>query len=144
MGVLALMPVVLSSLFAGQDASPAHSAVLVGRVDLIGPAGRATSRAGSVVWLPGVRSSAAPDPRPTMSSRGKRFDPHVLAVPQGTAVSFPNVDSIYHNVFSLSPGNAFDLGLYRKGAARTTTVRTPGLVHVYCNIHPEMAAYIVV
>jgi hypothetical protein len=65
-------------------------------------------------------------------------------VPAGTRVKFPNVDSIYHNAFSLSPGNPFDLGLYRKGASRSVSFKKPGLVRVYCNIHPEMAAYVMV
>ena len=79
-----------------------------------------------------------------MASRDKRFEPRVLAVPQGSAVTFPNYDKIFHNVFSLSETSPFDLGLYRNGAARTTSFETPGVVRVYCNIHPQMAAYVVV
>jgi hypothetical protein len=68
----------------------------------------------------------------------------VIAVPRGTTVTFPNLDTIYHNVFSLSGGNPFDLGLYRKGAARSANLKSPGVVRVYCNIHPEMAGFVVV
>jgi hypothetical protein len=79
-----------------------------------------------------------------MTSRGKRFDPHVVAIGKGATVAFPNVDRIYHNVFSLSPGNAFDLGLFRKGAERSVKFANPGLVSIYCNIHPEMAGFVFV
>jgi hypothetical protein len=79
-----------------------------------------------------------------VTSREKRFDPHVVAVSRGAAVVFPNVDHIFHNVFSRSPGNEFDLGLYRKGAQRTFRFANPGLVRVYCNIHPQMAGYVMV
>jgi hypothetical protein len=77
-------------------------------------------------------------------SQDKRFQPHVLGVEAGTRVTFPNVDKVYHNVFSVSAGNPFDLGLYRRGAARSVVLRSPGLVRIYCNIHPDMAAYVMV
>ena len=79
-----------------------------------------------------------------IASKGKRFDPRITAVPAGSTVEFPNLDRIYHNVFSLSPNARFDLGLYRNGASRAMTFDTPGLVRVYCNIHPQMAAYLLV
>jgi hypothetical protein len=62
----------------------------------------------------------------------------------GTTVEFPNFDRIFHNVFSLSSPATFDLGLYRNGDFKPYTFRTPGLVKVYCNIHPSMAAYLMV
>ncbi len=65
-------------------------------------------------------------------------------MPEGSKVTFPNLDSIYHNAFSLSPGNTFDMGLYRKGASRDIVLKNPGVVRVYCNIHPDMAASVVV
>ena len=72
------------------------------------------------------------------------FEPRVLAVPKGATVAFPNHDKVFHNVFSLSEASRFDLGLYRNGASRTASFETPGVVRVYCNIHPQMAAYVVV
>jgi plastocyanin len=77
-----------------------------------------------------------------MVTRGKMLVPHVLAVPAGSTVSFPNDDPISHNLFSLSSGNAFDLGLYRKGAGKSQKFETPGVVNVYCNVHPNMSAVI--
>ncbi len=77
-----------------------------------------------------------------MSSNQKRFAPHVIAVTQGTVVSFPNQDKVFHNVFSRTTGSEFDLGLYRNGASRSVRFSKPGLVRVYCNIHPDMAGYV--
>jgi plastocyanin len=113
------------------------------KVTVTGPDGKSAPAADAVAWFPGLRGPAPAAP-PRMASREKRFEPRVLAVPQGSAVSFPNYDKIFHNVFSLSEAAPFDLGLYRNGAARTTSFETPGVVRVYCNIHPQMAAYVVV
>jgi plastocyanin len=118
-------------------------AVLEGTVVVTGASGRTPAQAGSVVWVPGLEARGVVGPV-TMESHDKRFDPHVVAVRRGGTVTFPNSDLIYHNVFSMSPGNSFDLGLYRKGAARSVVFRNPGLVRVYCNIHPEMTASVLV
>lgn len=95
------------------------------------------------MWVP-----SAPGPRPTgkpsLRQKDKRFAPHVIAVPAGSTVAFPNDDSIFHNVFSLTPGAEFDLGLYKNGASKDVTLQKPGVVRVYCNIHPKMAAYLLV
>ena len=79
-----------------------------------------------------------------MVTRGKMVIPHVLAIPTGSTVDFPNDDPISHNLFSLSSNNAFDLGLYRRGAGKSQRFDTPGLVNVYCNVHPNMSAVILV
>jgi plastocyanin len=75
----------------------------------------------------------------------KQFVPPWAVIQRGTTVEFPNLDNIYHNVFSLSSGNSFDLGLYNSsGQARTHTFSEPGSVEIYCNIHPQMSASILV
>jgi plastocyanin len=79
-----------------------------------------------------------------LTQKGKSFVPRVLAIPVGSTVSFPNEDSIFHNVFSLSPPAPFDLGLYRAGAAKTQTFASPATYRVFCNIHPQMTALIMV
>lgn len=79
----------------------------------------------------------------TLSQRNKAFAPRVLGVPVGSVVSFPNDDDIFHNVFSLSPGHVFDLGLYRAGASKSRTFASPGVVRIFCNIHPQMTALVV-
>jgi plastocyanin len=136
---------ILMAAQRGAGASPARSEI-TGTVRLALPGGRIAPAADAVVWLTGAlgagpRSSAQP---PAITSRDKRFDPHVLVVTRGTAVAFPNVDSIFHNAFSRTPGSEFDLGLYRRGASRAFIFRTAGLVHLYCNIHSEMAADVLV
>ncbi len=75
----------------------------------------------------------------------KQFVPPWAVIQRGTTVEFPNMDNIYHNVFSLSSGNSFDLGLYNSsGTARNHTFSEPGAVDIFCNIHPQMAASILV
>jgi plastocyanin len=116
------------------------------RVDVrvIGPDRNTVPAAGSVVWIPEPGPVGKAEGKPRLASKAKRFEPRVLVVPAGTTVSFPNEDAIYHNVFSPSGKEAFDLGLYRNGASKSKTFTTPGLVRIYCNIHPQMAAYLLV
>jgi plastocyanin len=82
--------------------------------------------------------------RATMVQKGRAFLPPVLAVPAGSTVAFPNQDVIFHNIFSLSTPEPFDLGLYRAGASKSRAFTRPGLYRVFCNIHPEMTAFIAV
>jgi hemoglobin len=79
-----------------------------------------------------------------IEQRNKSFAPHVLAVGVGSTVAFPNFDSVYHNVFSLSQPQRFDLGLYKAGDMREVTFSKPGIVRLGCNIHGNMSAYVVV
>lgn len=85
---------------------------------------------------------AAPAPHPTLAQQNQSFVPRVLAVAVGTAVDFPNLDPIYHNVFSLSPPRHFDLGKYPRGHFKTVVFDRPGLVNVYCDIHSNMEAFV--
>jgi plastocyanin len=97
----------------------------------------------TLVWLePAGKTWKKPAATFTMTTRSKTFLPHVMAVPAGSTISFPNEDPIAHNLFSLTPGNTFDLGLYRRGAGRTHKFDTPGAVSVYCNVHPNMSAVV--
>jgi hypothetical protein len=79
-----------------------------------------------------------------MEQINRRFQPDLLAIPVGSTVSFPNMDPIFHNVFSLSKPKAFDLGNYDKGESRSVVFAKPGVVYVNCHLHPNMAATIVV
>ena len=74
----------------------------------------------------------------------KEFLPRTLAVPVGSTVRFPNQDVILHNVFSVSGKNRFDLGLYKRGDGKTATFEQPGVVRVFCNVHHNMVAYVLV
>ena len=96
-----------------------------------------------VVYLDPVPSTGSPVPvsktKFTMATKNKQFAPRVLAVPAGSGVEFPNFDSIFHNIFSVSAPNQFDLGLYKGGASKTQVFRQPGLVKVFCNVHPQLS-----
>jgi plastocyanin len=79
-----------------------------------------------------------------MEQRNGRFDPDLVVIPVGSKVEFPNADPIFHNVFSLSGTQPFDLGFYPKGQSRTVKFNRGGIVQVYCHIHANMYAAIVV
>lgn len=115
-------------------------------VTVLSPEKKTVPGAGAVVWVVDAAAAkeAAASAKPRIASKSKRFDPHIAVVPEGGTVQFPNLDGIYHNVFSLSENARFDLGLYRNGASRAMTFENPGLVRIYCNIHPQMAAVLVV
>jgi plastocyanin len=98
-----------------------------------------------VVWLVPLNGSIPHDPGDhhyRMQQKNKEFHPHVLAVPLGAAVEFPNLDPWFHNVFSLYKGERFDLGLYEAGSSRTVRFDRPGVSFIFCNIHPQMIGYV--
>jgi plastocyanin len=78
-----------------------------------------------------------------MVQKDKMFQPHLLVVPTGSLVTFPNRDPFFHNVFSLFNGRRFDLGLYETGASHSVPFNREGISYIFCNIHPEMGAVIV-
>jgi plastocyanin len=80
----------------------------------------------------------------SMKQQGKQFVPRVLVVQKGTKVEFPNRDAVFHNVFSVTPDNSFDLGSYRQGESKSVTLVKPGVVTVYCNMHPQMVGHVLV
>ena len=92
----------------------------------------------------GEPSAIPPERRVTLAQKDEAFLPRVVAVAAGTTVDFPNLDPIYHNVFSVSPVKRFDLGKYPRGRSKPVTFRKPGLVQVYCDIHSQMAAFVLV
>src|SRR5258708_37653903 len=119
------------------------AATVGGKVAFVAKRGQHPIATDTLVWLESVGKSAPRHPASfQMVTRGKALVPHVLAVPVGSMVEFPNDDPISHNLFSLSSGNTFDLGLYRKGAGKSYKFDKPGLVNVYCNVHPNMSACI--
>jgi plastocyanin len=97
------------------------------------------------VYVENVLAPPVKGQRKVIEQAGKKFVPSWAVVQRGTAIAFPNMDNIYHNVFSLSSGNQFDLGLYNSGGEpKSHTFSEPGPVDVYCNIHPQMAASVLV
>jgi plastocyanin len=104
-------------------------------------------RRSSVVYLDQApRGAFEPDDdrRARLIQRDERFVPHVLAITAGTWVDFPNSDTTYHNVFSLSKGSEFNLGRYASGRSRAWRFDRPGIVRVFCEIHSHMSAFILV
>ena len=137
--------VLCAALGTGVAALPLQMGVVEGRIEVTGGGKTSIPGEGAVVWISGPPGQLATSgPPPTMASKDKRFEPHVLAVTKGTTIRFPNFDKIHHNVFSRTPGTEFDLGLYRGGNFREFQFANPGLVRVYCNIHSQMAGYIMV
>lgn len=109
------------------------------------PRGLVTDAVLSLASVPAAVEStlAQPDsPHPRLAQKDQSFVPRVLAIAAGSSVDFPNLDPIYHNVFSVSPTRRFDLGKYPRGQSRTVAFPHPGLVNVYCDIHSDMAAFI--
>ena len=101
---------------------------------------------GVVVWLTSPEI-AVPQPlreHAQMLQKNKTFSPHILAIRTGTSVDFPNLDPIFHNAFSNFEGQIFDVALYPPDSSKTVRFDRPGIVRVFCNIHPTMSAIIAV
>ena len=97
------------------------------------------------VYVDNIRGPTASHKGLEIRQEGRQFNPRVAVVQSGTNVVFPNMDSVYHNVFSNSPRNTFDLGTYQAGdKPRSVTVSGPGVVEVFCNLHQKMSAKILV
>jgi plastocyanin len=135
-------------LAAGLMALPLWAGVVDGEVRLTGDGSskRARDSSGVAVWLTasGRTGMRRPGKHAQMLQKDKRFTPHVLVIETGTTVDFPNLDPIFHNAFSNFNGQIFDLVLYPPGTSKSVTFRRPGIVRVFCNIHPSMSAIIVV
>lgn len=140
------MPRVVTSLLTISLATAAclTAGTLQGRVEMLERKGRkARDLSEVVVWVEGPK--VAPRPRTaTITMESKRFEPRLVVVPVGGRVAFPNMDPILHNAFSVSGENRFDLDLYKRPGSRSHTFEHPGIVRVYCNIHPQMFAFVVV
>ena len=101
----------------------------------------------AVVYLETAPAAALESREPVrarMDQRNETFLPHVLAIDQGTLVDFPNNDSTYHNVFSLSKTRKFDLGRYARGKSKSVRFDRPGVVRIFCDIHSHMSAFVLV
>lgn len=101
----------------------------------------------AVAWLVPLQPDAAlhfpPHKTYSLVQKNRTFTPHLLVVPVGSQVVFPNQDPFYHNVFSLFDGKRFDLGLYEAGSTRSVSFSRVGVSYIFCNIHPEMSAVVV-
>jgi plastocyanin len=137
----ALLLLLCTGLISAEDVT------VTARVALRNTEGSRSHDAGNVVvWLMPVD---APGPsfgdsmRARLAQHNKSFEPHIVVVPVGSIVEFPNRDPFFHNVFSLFEGKRFDLGLYEAGTTRDVHFDKPGISYIFCNIHPEMSAVVV-
>jgi len=150
---------VVASLFAGVCSATeacAQSVSVSGLVNVVNPVrknGGKPDNSNAVVWLTPIAGStnrdAALQSRPSrqrlkLVQRHKRFEPGVLVALVGSTVDFPNLDPFFHNVFSLFEGKRFDLGLYEAGTTHSVKFDRPGICYIFCNIHSEMSAVVVV
>ena len=121
---------------------------LSGQVYIGADTDRQAAEAGVVVYFESApKLDDAADGRKerrTVNQKNETFTPHLTVIARGGTVDFPNDDRVFHNVFSLSATKRFDLGLFRDGESRSVTFKRTGVVDVYCNIHPKMAARVLV
>lgn len=133
--------VALSAL--GALVGEARAGKLSGTVSVVDSEGKAVSPAGAVVYIVGF-TEEPPKTVATIEQRNRQFVPELLPITAGQEISFPNRDAFLHNVFSSSSIRPFDLGSYKQGDSKKKSFPKPGAIDVYCNIHPEMAATILV
>ena len=145
----------LQAQATSEPASQAKTTTVRGRVEVIGAEGKGKTRhgaiPGTVVWLTAMTGAggdapslaASPPANPRLVQKNKSFEPHILVVPVGSMVEFPNRDPFFHNVFSLFEGKRFDLGLYEAGTSRMVRFDRLGISYIFCNIHPQMSAVVI-
>jgi len=136
------LPLVVGALLSASSPS-----ATVGSFELTGTVHAGGRPKGdAIVWLEPASGRAAAQAakakKVVLDQRTSTFFPHVLAVQVGTTVDLPNNDRVFHNVFSFHDGKKFDLGLYPVGTVRRVTFDHSGLSRIFCNIHPNMAAYV--
>jgi plastocyanin len=142
--ILAMLIVFPSVGNGSQDMGYVTGTVAVFQKNHFGRLKKKKDRSNTVVFIAGFKSEL-PDEIKDITQNNKQFIPGILPVVPGQHVRFPNQDSIYHNVFSISPLKSFDLGQYKgSDTPKIVTFENYGVVPVYCNIHPKMIAYVVV
>jgi len=137
----------MGALLAPPPLPPTPAGAVSGRLKVTDRGGQpATDVPQAVIWLTPVRGTApaVPPARADVTTEKRTFSPHVIVVPVGSTVRFPNRDGFNHNVFSLTEGNTFDLGLYDRGDGKSTQFLNAGIVSVFCNVHSTMSAIVVV
>lgn len=137
-----MMRILTTTLFILALAAPAMAGGIKGKV---APQGLRSAE-GIVVYLsnaPAVKEDLK-NAKFVMDQRQMTFIPHILVVPVGAKVIFPNNDKVDHNVFSLSQAKKFNLGSYKPGQHIEVVFDKPGVVELRCDVHQEMKAYILV
>jgi hypothetical protein len=135
-------------LLLGWAAGAPRAGTLSGQVEIWenveGQPSRLEDRRNAVIFVAGFNEPPDPNRHAQLIQHHKSFAKRVLVVTQGASVEFPNEDPIYHNVWSRSPARPFDLGLFKAPQSRTLVFPKVGIVTVFCNIHPQMIATILV
>jgi len=142
------VPKLLAIVLLSCASATAEETTLSARVQIAGEkAPQSSHMENVVVWLRRVDARVPSRPFPSgrlrLTQHHKSFQPHLLVVPVGAIVEFPNRDPFFHNVFSLFEGKRFDLGLYEAGTARNVSFDRPGVSYIFCNIHAEMSAVVI-
>lgn len=111
----------------------------------VGRAARPSPAGTTVLYLKTAPAAPfAPTPSTAIAQRDETFAPRLVAVTQGSSVSFPNGDGFFHNVFSLSRFAQFNLGRYPRGETRSWRFAQAGVVKVFCEIHAQMSATVLI
>ncbi len=139
---------IMCAIGAAWASAKAQETTLTARVQVAGEKRPTSSHMQNVVvWLSPADSHTPIRPFPAgrlrLTQHHKSFEPHLLVVPVGAVVEFPNRDPFFHNVFSLFEGKRFDLGLYEAGTTRNVSFDRPGVSYIFCNIHAEMSAVVI-
>jgi plastocyanin len=130
----------VASSSSGAKSSGERLGTVTGRVDT-----RNGALKDAYVYVDMAKGSSGRGHTLEIKQKDKQFSPQTAVVLKGTNIVFPNMDSVFHNVFSTSGRNSFDLGSYRSGdTPRSVVLTTPGVVEVFCNIHSKMNANILV
>lgn len=138
--ILRLLPALLVLALGAH----AHAGRVTGKVTVTDADGKPATT-DVIVYVVGFTETGPTDkPAASVAQKGRKFVPDLVAITAGQSVAFPNNDAFLHNVFSQSPPRKFDLGSFKRGESKSKAFEKPGVVDVYCNIHPEMAATILV
>ena len=139
------MTLTLIVAISGSSAQPNATVAVSMRLSFPKAATR-HSAPSAVLWLKPLQDTSPgpflPEHRYSLVQKNRMFKPHLLIIPVGSVVQFPNADPFFHNVFSLFDGKRFDLGLYEAGSTKSVTFSREGVSYIFCNIHPEMSAVI--
>jgi plastocyanin len=145
---LALLICCVNPIGAQESAAPVRQAEVIATLAPMhsDSVHRAEKTPPAVIWLNPWHAVATRSVTPgnfTLLQKNKMFSPHLLVVPVGSSVAFPNADPFFHNVFSLFDGRRFDLGLYEAGSTRSVVFSREGVSYIFCNIHSEMSAVVI-
>ena len=134
----------VAAVTAGLARPPELAGQVSGRIQVTDAGGRPAQDLGNAVVFIEGRGPRVTGTRMDVALDARQFRPRIVVIPVGTTLNFPNQDPFNHNVFSVTERNEFDLGLYGRGETRERRFNRPGLVRIYCNVHPRMTGFVVV